>query len=120
MILFLGRLHPKKGCDLLLEAFAKVSANDSSLTLVMAGPDQWDGELQRRAGANVLFTGMLEGSLKWSALRAAEVFILPSHQENFALSVVEALACARPVLISDRINICREVESRWRRPGGNG
>ncbi len=107
LVVFLGRLHVKKGCDLLMDAFAKCAPNES--TLVMAGPDQWRGELQKRAAKRVVFTGMLEGSLKWSALRAAEVFALPSHQENFALAVVEALACELPVLISNRVNIWREI-----------
>ena len=109
IVLFLGRLHVKKGCDLLIDAFSKVAPNDSAL--VLAGPDQWNGKLQKRAGKNVVFTGMLEGSLKWSALRAAEVFALPSHQENFALAVAEALACDLPVLISNRVNIWREIEA---------
>jgi glycosyltransferase involved in cell wall biosynthesis len=108
IMLFLGRLHVKKGCDLLIDAFAKCAPNE--LILVLAGPDQWNGELQKRAGKNVIFTGMLEGSLKWSALRAAEVFALPSHQENFALAVAEALACDVPVLISNRVNIWREIQ----------
>jgi len=108
IVLFLGRLHVKKGCDLLIDAFAKCAPNESAL--VMAGPDQWHGELPKRAGRNVLFTGILEDSLKWSALRAAEVFALPSHQENFALAVAEALACNLPVLISNRVNIWREIE----------
>ncbi len=107
VVLFLGRLHVKKGCDLLIDAFTKFAPNES--ILIMAGPDQWNGELQRRVGKNVLFTGMLEDSLKWSAFRAAEVFALPSHQENFALAVAEALACNLPVLISNRVNIWREV-----------
>ncbi len=112
LVLFLGRLHPKKGCDLLLDAFRRTVPNDQSIALVMAGPDQWNGELQRRAAReNVVFTGMLESSLKWSALDAAEVFALPSHQENFGLSVVEALACGVPVLISNRVNIWREIEA---------
>ena len=89
----------------------EVLPNDQSVALVMAGPDQSGGELQKRAGRNVIFTGMLEGSMKWSALKAAEVFVLPSHQENFGLSVVEALACGTPVLISDRVNIWREIEA---------
>ena len=54
---------------------------------------------------------MLTGDPKWGALRAAEAFILPSHQENFGLAVVEALACGKPVLISSRVNIWREVEA---------
>jgi glycosyltransferase involved in cell wall biosynthesis len=54
---------------------------------------------------------MLSDNLKWGALRRAEVFILPSHQENFGMAVVEALACGTPVLISRRVNIWREIES---------
>ena len=117
LILFLGRLHPKKGCDLLIDAFATSAPQDLSVALVLAGPDQigWTNELRARAekagkAAYIFFTGMLEGEMKWAALRAAEVFVLPSHQENFGLSVAEALACDLPVLISNRINIWREVE----------
>jgi glycosyltransferase involved in cell wall biosynthesis len=52
---------------------------------------------------------MVGGAVKWGAYRAAEVFILPSHQENFGLAVAESLACGTPVLISDKVNIWREV-----------
>jgi glycosyltransferase involved in cell wall biosynthesis len=54
---------------------------------------------------------MLSGDLKWGAFREAEVFVLPSHQENFGIAVVEALACGTPVLISRPVNIWREIES---------
>ncbi|HSH39091.1 MAG TPA: glycosyltransferase, partial [Chthoniobacterales bacterium] len=100
IVLFLGRLHPKKGCDLLLDAFVRTAPADETVVLVLAGPDQtgWQAELKTRAagcghGERIFFTGMLDGSTKWSALCAADVFVLPSHQENFALSVAEALAC---------------------------
>ena len=117
IVLFLGRLHPKKGGDLLIEAFARVSARDPALHLVMAGPDDRSGvravweALARRCGVSerVTFTGMLTGEAKWAALRAAEVFALPSHQENFGIAVVEALAVGVPVLISDKVNIWREI-----------
>lgn len=116
LLLFLGRLHVKKGCDLLLQAFAAEAGEDSSARLVMAGPDQtgWQPELERLAeslglGERVVWTGMLTGDLKWGALRAADAFILPSHQENFGLAVVEALACGTPVLLSDQVNIWREA-----------
>lgn len=118
VVLFLGRLHPKKGCDLLLEGFAQVALSDSRLHLVMAGPDEygWRSDLERLAarlgiGRQVTWTGPLYGDLKWGALRSAEVFVLPSHTENFGISVVEALACGVPVLISDEVNIWREIES---------
>lgn len=116
IVLFLGRLHEKKGCDLLIEAFARVAHQDECLALVLAGPDQtgWRAHLEALAhrlgvAGRVYFTGMLTGALKWGALRSAEVFVLPSHQENFGIAVVEALACGVPVLISERVNIWREI-----------
>lgn len=117
LILFLGRIHVKKGCDLLIEAFAKVAGEDPDLRLVMAGPvqDDWRGPLERQAallgvGERVSWTGMLAGDLKWGAFHAAEAFALPSHQENFGIAVAEALSCGLPVLISNRVNIWREIE----------
>lgn len=117
IVLFLGRLHVKKGPDILIDAFARALPDDSSVVLVIAGPDQDGFEKKLRARAQragvadrVVFTGMLGGAVKWGALRAAEVFALPSHQENFALAVAEALACGTPVLISNAINIWREVQ----------
>ncbi len=118
LVLFLGRIHEKKGCDLLLEAFAQIAARDPALHLVMAGPDQmgWQRRLEERSrqlgiAPRVTWPGMLSGDLKWGALHAAEVFVLPSHQENFGLAVIEALACGLPVLISNRVNIWREIEA---------
>jgi glycosyltransferase involved in cell wall biosynthesis len=116
VLLFLGRLHPKKGCDLLIDAFARHAHAQEVLSLVLAGPDQvgWQRELRARAvrlgiASRVVFAGMLEGELKHGAFASAEAFILPSHQENFGMSVVEALAIGLPVLISNRVNIWREV-----------
>jgi glycosyltransferase involved in cell wall biosynthesis len=105
-LLFLGRIHPKKGCDLLIAAAAAQRVN-----IVIAGPDQigWRAELERRATDRIVFAGMLEGEIKAGALAAADAFILPSHQENFGLAVVEALSAGLPVLISDRVNIWREI-----------
>lgn len=115
ILLFLSRIHPKKGCDLLLRAFAQVAERDPSLHLVLAGPDSvgWKKELEAIASpaGRITWTGMLTGDLKWGAFHAAESFILPSHQENFGIAVVEALACGTPVLISNRINIWREIEA---------
>lgn len=115
-ILFLSRIHEKKGCDLVLEAFAAAAPAQDALHLVMAGPEHAGygaalRDLADRLGIapRVTWTGMLTGDEKWGAYRAARAFMLPSHQENFGIVVAEALACGVPVLISDKVNIWREV-----------
>lgn len=116
-LLYLGRIHEKKGGDLLVEAFGRVAAGVPDLQLVMAGPGDAElvQQLKDRADAlgvadRITWTGMLQGDLKWGAFHAADVFCLPSHQENFGIAVVEALACSKPVLLSDKVNIWREIE----------
>ncbi|WP_348269360.1 glycosyltransferase [Edaphobacter paludis] len=115
-LLFLGRIHRKKGCDLLVDAFANVAAADPELHLVMAGPDpqQWSAELQQTAfkagiADRIHWPGMITGDAKWGAFYGAEAFILPSHQENFGIAVAEAMACGTPVLLSDKVNIADEI-----------
>jgi len=116
-ILFLGRIHPKKGCDLLVNAFARIAEQFPAMDLVIAGPDQVGitADLQAVAARLGISTrlhwpGMLTGNAKWGAFRGAAAFVLPSHQENFGISVAEALACGTPVLISDKVNIWREIQ----------
>lgn len=115
-VLFLGRIHPKKGCDLLVDAFVQLAHRDPGLHLVMAGPDQqdWRADLGARAAtaglsSRIHWPGMLTGDAKWGAFRAAEAFALPSHQENFGIAVSEALSCGVPVLLSDKVNIAPEI-----------
>lgn len=121
LLLFLGRIHEKKGCRELLEAFERTLAQGTNggapFHLVMAGPadSAYGRELQeatarRGDGSGVTWTGMLGGDLKWGAFHASEAFVLPSHQENFGIAVAEALACGVPVLISSKVNIWREIE----------
>ena len=90
--------------------------DDTDVDLVIAGPDEEGLRPQLEAQAKRLgierrvhWTGMLEGDLKWGALHAAEAFVLPSHQENFGVAVVEAMACGVPVLISDKVNIWPDI-----------
>lgn len=118
LILFLSRIHEKKGCDLLLDAFARIANKNERLHLVMAGPDQtgWTSSLKAQAkrlgiAEQISWLGMLQGDMKWGSFYAADVFCLPSHQENFGIVVAEALACGKPVLISNKVNIWREIEA---------
>ncbi len=115
LILFMGRLAVKKGCPLAMLPFL----NRTEGTLVMAGPDdpaspEWSKEKcsadPALMGAPIFWPGMLSGDLKWGAFHAAEAFVLPSHQENFGIAVVEAPACGKPVLISNKVNIWREID----------
>jgi glycosyltransferase involved in cell wall biosynthesis len=118
--LFLGRIHEKKGVDTLIKAYAALnrSADKTPPKLVIAGPDLHTpyGQKMRRLASDscpagsVFWPGMLTGDAKWGALYHCDVSVLPSHQENFGISVVETLACGRPVLISDQVNIWREIK----------
>lgn len=148
-LLFLSRIHPKKGVDLLIRAYAKIASDlrrptsDICLpSLVIAGPG-WDTDYGREMkqligqtndqlrlshtphspisishsaftpetnSPRVHAVDMLTGDTKWGAFHGCEAFVLPSHQENFGIAVVEALACNKPVLISDKVNIWREIK----------
>ena len=117
IVLFLGRLHPKKGCDLLIQAFSEVCHRDDDLRLVVAGPDESGSKADLTAlseslgiADRITWTGMLSGDVKWGAYRAADCFALTSHSENFGIVIPEALACGVPVLISDKVNIWREID----------
>lgn len=122
-LLHLGRIHHKKGADLLLNAFAfgpdPIAARDPGLDIVMAGPmpEQgagWARRLRAHADASsyasrIHWPGMLRGDAKWGAFTACEAFVLPSHQENFGIAVVEALAAGRPALTTHSVNISPEI-----------
>jgi glycosyltransferase involved in cell wall biosynthesis len=114
-VLYLGRIHEKKGIDMLMEAFASM-ADTVEFDIVVAGPDHDNlgANLKRAAdgagyGDRVHWIGMVKDDAKFGALYASETFILPSHQENFGVAVAEALACGKPVLISNKVNIWREI-----------
>lgn len=115
-ILFLSRIHLKKGCDLLIAAFAKIAASQPDLDLLIVGPDEDGLQAGLMAQAQSLgvaerihWPGSVSGAAKWGAYRLAEVFALTSHSENFGIVVAEALSCSLPVLITDKVNIWQEV-----------
>jgi len=116
LVLFLGRMSRQKGLDLLVPAFEQVVAAHPDAQLVIAGPDgegygdfvrQWvrERQLERR----VTFAGRVSDDLKLAAYVDCDVYVLPSYAENFGATVAEALACQRPIVITDRVNLCEEI-----------
>ncbi len=123
LVLFLGRLVSKKSPELMLEAFARwrrESGGSRASFLVFVGPDEGDGyrgrleALAARLGLDqgVLFTGPLYGEAKWAAYRDADVFVLPSQNENFGNTAAEAVACGTPVIVTDRCGIAPLIDQR--------
>jgi glycosyltransferase involved in cell wall biosynthesis len=116
-ILFLSRLHEKKGLDLLIPAFAKVKAKLPDAELVVAGPD--DGALgstrtlaaRHGVAGSVSFPGMLQGTAKDAAFAEASLFVLPSYSENFGIALAEAMAAGVPVVTTDMVNIHDDVRA---------
>jgi glycosyltransferase involved in cell wall biosynthesis len=125
MVLFLGRLVTKKSPELLIQAFAQWQALrttgkvDSPAVLVIAGPDEGGYRkklesisAQLGLGSAVLFTGPLFDDAKWSAYRDADLFVLPSQNENFGNTAAEAVACDTPVLVTDQCGVAPLVDGR--------
>jgi glycosyltransferase involved in cell wall biosynthesis len=123
LILFLGRLVSKKSPDLMLEAYSRwrrSSRDSQGSVLVVAGPDEGDGYRQRLEtlaaqmglSGGVKFTGPLYEDAKWAAYRDADLFVLPSQNENFGNTAAEAVACGTPVLVTDRCGIAPIVDGR--------
>jgi glycosyltransferase involved in cell wall biosynthesis len=116
-VLFLSRVNFKKGLDVLIPAFAKALAADPALRLVIAGPD--DGYEQTARGFahaagvadKIVWLGMLSGEAKLAAFVDCAAFALPSWSENFGIAIVEAMTCKAAVIVSDRVNIWREIEA---------
>jgi len=117
IVLFLGRMNYIKGLDLLTKAWPLVVKAVPNAHLVLAGPDD-DGYAEKvkcwlaegGVESSATFTGMLLGENKLAALAASDVFVASSYLESFGMAIIEAMACERPVVITDRVNICREVE----------
>jgi len=116
LYLFLGRLDFKKGLDILSRAFGEIARQHRDVHLVIAGPDEMGCTKQMRIWLGeegildrVTYTGMLYGKDKLAAFRDADVFVLSSYTENFGVALVEAMACGMPIVITDRVNIWREI-----------
>jgi glycosyltransferase involved in cell wall biosynthesis len=112
IVLFLGRINFKKGLDILVPAFSSVAKKRDDVHLLIAGPDDESYGKQvalwlKNEGvfSKSTFTGMLHGEEKLEAFYRSSVFVLPSYSENFGISVLEAMACGLPVIISEKVNL---------------
>jgi glycosyltransferase involved in cell wall biosynthesis len=116
-ILYLSRIHPKKGLDLLLPAFEKVSREfpEARLIVAGAGEPEYENALRRKIDEYgiadlVSFPGFVEGAAKEKLLCESGIFALPSHEENFGVAIIEALAEAIPVVITRGVDTWHDVE----------
>ncbi len=119
VVLFLSRIDPKKGIDLLLPAFAQVKLRHPQALLVLAGSgrDEYVRSLQQEAArlglaGDVAWPGFLAGADKLSALAAATVYVLPSYSENFGIALVEALAAGVPCLTTEGVAVSEDLRER--------
>jgi glycosyltransferase involved in cell wall biosynthesis len=105
-LLFLSRIHPKKGVDVLLRAWRNVQDSNRDWNLVICGPDcnghlnQMRGLAQSIHAQRVTFTGMIAEDQKSDYYRSAELYVLPTHNDNWAVTVADALAHAVPAIVS--------------------
>jgi glycosyltransferase involved in cell wall biosynthesis len=119
-VLVMSRLHPKKGLDVLLDAFLSLAEGASlqrwRLVIAGDGPPDYVLKLKSRVATSsqaerVLFTGWLEGEQKAAVLAGASLLALPSYQENFGLCVMEAMSSSVPVLVSPHVNLATEIHA---------
>ena len=117
-VLVLSRLHPKKGLDVLIDAFLSLIENgklaDWRLIIAGDGPPDYVSKLKAAASSRpdrIVFAGWLDDDRKQAVLGGASLLALPSHQENFGLCVMEALSHSVPVLVSPNVNLAAEIVS---------
>lgn len=116
VVLFLSRIHVKKGLDILASAFKKVYEKDKDVYLVIAGPSEkgYGENVKRlfeaaRTGDRVLYTGTLLGDDKLAALYGSDIFVLPSYGENFGISILEAMTCGLPIVTTDCVGLYPDI-----------
>jgi len=116
-ILFLSRIDPKKGIDILIDALSRLARDGREFDLTLAGSGEPKYEERVHAmidaaglSARTTFAGFVEGAAKSTLFKSADIFVLPSHHENFGIAVVEAMAFGLPIIISNKVNIHIEIE----------
>ncbi|MBE9211826.1 glycosyltransferase [Plectonema cf. radiosum LEGE 06105] len=120
LILFMSRIDPKKGLDLLIPALEKLLNEQLNFHFILAGTNPQDPSYEKKINLQIqasplnkhtTVTGFVTGELKYGLLEAADLFVLPSYYENFGIAVAEAMVTGIPVVISDQVHICQEVSS---------
>jgi len=120
IILFMSRIEPKKGLDLLLPALEKLLAEGIDFQFILAGANPQDPNYEAKIYSQIKaspiakftkITGFVTGEIKTSLLQIADLFVLPSYYENFGIAVAEAMVAGTPVVISDQVHICQDVAS---------
>ena len=115
-LLFLGRFHPKKGCDTLIKAMRIISNKNIKINILMAGPNsKYKNDIKKMSeiyGLNhsIFWSDTLGGDLKWGAIVASQGMVLPTNGENFGIALAESLSCSRPVLTTYKTNIYKEIQ----------
>jgi glycosyltransferase involved in cell wall biosynthesis len=119
ILLFMSRIDPKKGLNLLLPALKQLVAEGTQFHFVLAGSNPQDPEYESQIRAEIAnsslatlttVTGFISGHAKTALLKAADLFVLPSYYENFGIAVAEAMAAGVPVVVSDQVHICQEIQ----------
>ncbi|MEG4573578.1 hormogonium polysaccharide biosynthesis glycosyltransferase HpsP [Microcoleus sp. N3A4] len=119
IILFMSRIEPKKGLDLLIPALESLLAEGMNFHFILAGSNPQDAGYETKIqekiqnsslGKSTTITGFVSGDPKVALLRKADLFVLPSYYENFGIAVAEAMAAGVPVVISDRIHIAEDIQ----------
>ncbi len=120
IILFMSRIDPKKGLDLLLPALETLQQEGIKFHFVLAGANPQDPDYENSISQQIkqsplntitTITGFVQGETKLGLLQDADIFVLPSYYENFGIAVAEAMATGTPVVISDRVHIWQEIQS---------
>ncbi|BCL37187.1 hormogonium polysaccharide biosynthesis glycosyltransferase HpsP [Nostoc sp. MS1] len=118
LILFMSRIEPKKGLNLLIPALEKLLASNNNFHFVLAGTNPQDPDYEQQIKdqitnsslrSHTTITGFVTGELKASLLQVANLFVLPSYYENFGIAVAEAMVAGIPVVISDQVHIWEQV-----------
>ena len=125
LVLFMSRIDPKKGLDLLIPALERLLTKNSDFHFVLAGTNPQDPNYEKQIqqqikdstiASRTTITGFVTGELKATLLQEADLFVLPSYYENFGIAVAEAMVAGTPVVISDQVHIWEEIkdaEAGW-------